>query len=279
MPVSRLKNLIILILALTAAFLLALVVPTKLAQMDEAHEMRLRLKTLFASYGVSLDAQSLPQGEPLCAVEIAEPESGAQAAAQVLLGKDAVRESSSRHRSVYTSPNGVCSFGAAGSFEALLTGRAPVSDVRKDAADLLEKLGFDFAWVDAVSADPSGKQQVLCAQSLGGVPIFSSGLVLEYQDGVLTSISGQFFPNAETLTPIGARTTISCADALVSLLSSRDTLGWVGSHILALKQVYRYTDTAAATLRFVPVWLIETDTDRFFVNAVTGEVSLDAAAS
>ncbi len=279
MPVSRIKNLIILILALTAAFLLALVVPTRLAQMDESRKMREQLQTLFASYGVSLEAEALPQGDLLYTMEIADPESGAQSAAQFLLGADAVRESSARHSSVYTSDRGVCSFGAAGSFEALLTNRARVSDPVADAEKLLKKFGFETAAIHAVSADPDGVQQIFCTQALQGVPIFADGLTLEYQNGVLTSVSGQFFPGAEHLTPIGAQSSISCADALVSLLSSRDTLGWVGSHILAVQQGFRYTDTAAATLRFLPVWLIETDTDRFFVNAITGEVSLDTAAA
>ena len=279
MPVSRIKNLIILILALTAAFLLVLVVPTKLAQLDEAREMRTRLQTLFASYGVSLDAESLPQGRSLYTLEISETERGVQTAAQALLGTSAAKESSSRQRSVYTSAAGVCSFGAGGSFEALLSERAAVSNPSDDAVKLMRKFGFEASSVLAVSASNEGKQQIFCTQALRGVPIFSDGLLLEYQNGVLVCISGQFFPGADQLTAVGAQSAISCADALVSLLSSRDTLGWVGSHILAVEQGYRYTDTAAATLRFIPVWLIETDTDRFYVNAVTGEVSLDAAQS
>ena len=68
------------------------------------------------------------------------------------------------------------------------------------------------------------------------------------------------------------RACISCADALVALLSSRDQLGWVGSEIVSCEQGYVHSETASSALRFVPVWRIETDAGSFYVNGVTREV-------
>ena len=64
----------------------------------------------------------------------------------------------------------------------------------------------------------------------------------------------------------------SCADALVCLLSSRDSLGWVGSEILSCEQGYVHSETASSAMRFVPVWRIETDAGTFHVSGITREV-------
>ena len=62
------------------------------------------------------------------------------------------------------------------------------------------------------------------------------------------------------------------SDALVALLSSRDSLGWVGSEIVSCEQGYVHSETASSALRFVPVWRIETDAGSFYVNGITREV-------
>ncbi len=50
------------------------------------------------------------------------------------------------------------------------------------------------------------------------------------------------------------------------LLSSRDSLGWVGSEILSCEQGYVHSETASSAMRFVPVWRIETDAGTFHVQ-------------
>ena len=54
MPVSKLKNLILLILALAAAFLLLLVVPPRLALRQERQAVYDRLQAFLAENGVEL---------------------------------------------------------------------------------------------------------------------------------------------------------------------------------------------------------------------------------
>ena len=56
MSVSRMKNLIILVLSICAACLLAVAVPNRLSQTHEQRRMLAELKTLYESYGLRIDA-------------------------------------------------------------------------------------------------------------------------------------------------------------------------------------------------------------------------------
>ena len=87
MSASRMKNLIILVLTLCALGLLCIAVPNRLSQTHEQRQMLQELKTLYDSYGLSIDLGELPRSPVLYSVELSED--GAQTAAQALLGAKA----------------------------------------------------------------------------------------------------------------------------------------------------------------------------------------------
>ena len=89
MSVSRMKNLIILVLSICAACLLAVAVPNRLSQTHEQRRMLAELKTLYESYGLRIELDELPRSPTLYSVELSE--SGAQTAAQALLGQKAAQ--------------------------------------------------------------------------------------------------------------------------------------------------------------------------------------------
>ena len=55
MSVSRMKNLIILVLSICAVCLLAVAVPNRLSQTHEQRRMLAELKTLYESYGLRIE--------------------------------------------------------------------------------------------------------------------------------------------------------------------------------------------------------------------------------
>ena len=63
--------------------------------------------------------------------------------------------------------------------------------------------------------------------------------------------------------------------ALAQLLARRDALGWVGSTVTSLTQGYLPSDQAGTGIRFVPVWLVETDAGSFFINGITREITAE----
>lgn len=273
MPISKIKNLILLILSLSVLFLLILVVPQRAESARAEQALHEQLQTLFASYDISLDGDALPDSASLYALELATEETGMQTAATALLGQDAALEDgTTRFAPVYSAASGTCSMQFDGSFHAALSGREAVSDTRKDAQSLLTKMGFTCHSLSQPQRESAGVYRIDAEQALLGVPVFSEGLHLTYVNGALREIGGVFFTGEQKITRVSEESCISCADALAALLSCRDRLGWVGSSILSVKQGYRYTESATTSVRLLPVWLIETDTETFQVNGLTGEV-------
>ena len=75
----RIKNLILMILALAVCFLLLAVVPGKLSAQREESALHRGLTELLASYGVSIDPALLTPGETLYAIELGEADASAAA--------------------------------------------------------------------------------------------------------------------------------------------------------------------------------------------------------
>lgn len=274
MPASKLKNIIIFILALAVGFLLLLVIPTKLAQLRDRQSMRGQLTELFSAHGIRLNGEELPEGQNLTVVEWNDPQgAGAQCAAALLEHAMLVEDGSSHYVSAYSGSNGSCVIGADGSFSAELRGFAEASDLRADAEKLLRRIGFSCAELSDPVRVEAGVNLLHATQSILGVPVFSDGLWLRYENGALCAIDGCFFCGENAVVRVGTETCISCADALTAFLSRREALGWSGSEILSVRQGYRHTDTAAATVRMTPVWRIETDVGAFYVGGITREIT------
>ncbi|MCQ2419714.1 MAG: hypothetical protein MJ118_01115 [Clostridia bacterium] len=270
MSASRIKNLILLILLLAVVCLLIAVVPARYARVQSRRAENELLAELLAEYGVTLDPDIIPESENLYAVELTQAD--AAAVAEALLGQDAERsEDSTRHESTFTGAAGSVSLNSSGAFSAALIGREHTGNVEKDAKKVLRAIGFQTDTLQTVRSD-SGEYTVTAVQSLLGTAVFSDGLRLQYQNGALCAMEGVFFPESAEMTRISEQTCISCADALVQLLSCRNELGWVGSQIVRAVQGFFPSESASGAVRFVPCWRIDTDTDSFFINGVSREV-------
>ena len=104
MPVSKLKNLAILILLLANLALLAVLIPNRLARAREADRLRETLSELCAAEDVALSPNAVPNTVDLYALELGEDEEADLAAATALLGQEVVfQDDSTRYLSRYTS--------------------------------------------------------------------------------------------------------------------------------------------------------------------------------
>lgn len=274
MPVSKIKNLILLILGMSVACLLLLVVPTRLHQAQSEQEPHAQLEALYASYDIELDRSILPNSIRLYAVELGGQSADSAAAAQALLGENAVLQSDSTHfTSTYRSENGSCTFRSDGGFSAALETGTPTADIAAASEKLLKSMGFETRGVSEPERQSAGVYSVRAAQTILGVPVLSEGLRLRYTNSTLDEIDGYFYTGASQITRISEDACISCADALTAFLSRRDALGWVGSKILRVQQAYRHTESASASMRLSPAWILVTDTGSFCVNGLSREVT------
>lgn len=117
--------------------------------------------------------------------------------------------------------------------------------------------------------------RICASQTLLGVPVLGSLLELTYMDEHLTAVEGTFYTGGSSITRVSEQEAISAADALAQLLARRDALGWVGSTVTSLTQGYLPSDQAGTGIRFVPVWLVETDAGSFFINGITREITAE----
>lgn len=275
MPVSKLKNLALLILLLANLALLTLLVPSKVAQRREDDNLRQSLSDLYAQQQVDLDPDLVPDTVTLYALELAESTEANLQAAEALLGQPIlIQDDSTRYLSSYEGDGGDCSIGRSGSFQARLTGQKETKDLTKSARRTLQNMGFQWTSLTEPVRLRAGVFSLTATQAVLGVPVFSEGLTLTYANNCLTTLEGVFYTGSGSLTRVSDSACISAADALVAFLSARYDLGWVGSAVTAMEQGYLRSETAAAAaVHLTPVWRLETDTGSFYINGLTGEVS------
>ena len=267
----RIKNLILLILALAVCFLLLAVVPGKLSAQREESALHRGLTELLASYGVSIDPALLTPGETLYAIELGEAD--ASAAAEALLGEAAEADSSStRYEILYSADSGSVSFSRSGALHAELSAAVGGRSYEQDMQRRLRGMGYTVWQTQPVVRQADGVYALGVEQALLGMPVFGGTLTFTYQDGALRAADGVFYPEFGSIARVSEEACISCADALTQILASRDALGWVGSQITGMQQGYLHSETATSALRFTPVWRVETDTAVFYVNGITREV-------
>lgn len=272
MSASRMKNLILLVLTLCALGLLCIVVPNRLAQTHEQRQMLQELKTLYEGYDLSIDLDELPRSPTLYIVELSED--GAQTAAQALLGAKTAPAGASGFESTYESDLGTLHITRTGGFSASLTGGSRVRNPEKAAEKLLHAMDFQYQSLTRGQAE-SGAVRICASQTLLGVPVLGSLLELTYMDEHLTAVEGTFYTGGSSITRVSEQEAISATDALAQLLARRDALGWVGSTVTSLTQGYLPSDQAGTGIRFVPVWLVETDAGSFFINGITREITAE----
>ena len=195
-------------------------------------------------------------------------------AAQALLGQKAAQpDGGDRFESEYTSELGTLTLTRTGGFSAVLTGGAHVRNYEKSAAKLLHSMGFQFQQLSRRQTEAGVTLEA--EQTLLGVPVLGSQLALSYTDDCLTAVEGTFYTGGSSITRVSEQEAISAADALAQLLARRDALGWVGSTVTSLTQGYLPSDQAGTGIRFVPVWLVETDAGSFFINGITREITAE----
>ena len=268
MPVSKLKNLAILILLLANLALLAMLVPSRLATRQEAEQMRASLSQLCAAQDVALDPDSIPDTASLYALELGEDAEADLRAATALLGQEVLaRDDSTRYQSLYSSADGTCQISRSGAFSAKLQNQPEDSDLTGATTRILKEMGFTAGRIEDPVRVRAGVYTVTAWQSVLDVPVLSGGLTLTYSNNCLTGIEGVFFTSTGQLTRVSEEVSISAADAVVAFLDARYDLGWVGSAIESVVQGYARSETAAAAaVHLTPVWRLETDTGVFQVT-------------
>lgn len=262
---TRLKNIIILILALANLFLLGSLVTRR----SEARAARERLETelteLLDSEGIRFTAR-LPDDLPPAGRTLHRDLSADRLLAVSLLGNSI--EESDEGGGIFTcvSPAGRAQFRASGRFEA--TGRLAKSDPEAVCKKFCQAFGYGDLALELSGGSGTGS----AVQYFEGYPVVNATVEFLVEDNCLISVSGVHLPSgSEAAGQSGGNMT--AATALSKFLEARRASGAVVSELTDLYLCYEAQSSAAAQISLAAVWCVVTDTGNYYVNCSTGAVT------
>lgn len=265
METFRLKNIAILILLLLNAGLLALIGSQRWQSQRAASETAHQLEALCAASQLALDSGLQLDQQPLSSLAISRHDETERVIASYLLGGSAVSSSQGGGIYSYSSDKGSIQFRSGGSFDG-----SRLEVTVDDITAFSEKFCSEFGYRDMTLDVRGGSGSMTAVQEVAGVTVYGCTAALYFDNGVLTGVTGAHVSLENAGVESAGR--IDCVTALVRFLDYRNATGIVCSEVTDIQCVY-LLQAAAATVRLLPVWRIETDTNPYFVDCATGAVS------
>ena len=262
------KNIILVILAVTNLALLALVGGNAIQDRRLLSRAREPAIQFLRNRGVEVDENVIPQSMELLPQSVERDLMGEERTAAALLGSPVSAEARGGEVYRYFNENGSIQFHNDGTLSAQLEeGAFPVEvDRAEGCAALMAKLGFQGTVLD------KAEDEFTFRQSWKGVPLFSQQVTLVCRGGSVTAISAgrQLVgkPQADT-----SRKTITVATALIDFYNGVGALGDVCNRIDAIEPGYAAAASLSGPILLTPVWRVTTDTGAYQLDAVTGGVT------
>ena len=245
----KLKNIILVILAMTNLCLFFFVAQREWQQYHFQNQARKDVVAFLASRSITVDPDILPRDRdtlpPLTVVRDLEQE--ATLAAR-LLGSDVERQVSGGAVYRYSGQNGSIQFHNDGSFSARFThGAFPTdNDPAASAAVLLERLDFTGELIKHTD------DSLTFRQTWQGAPLFFNQVTLAMQDGFFTAItSGQRLGGTPT----------------------EDGTRQAHPPIVGIQPGYAARSALTGVTLLTPVWQVSTDTVVYQLDLVSGAVT------
>lgn len=265
----RLKNIIILILALLNGFLLFSLAQRRASERDAYHRTAEQLVALFQEDGMVLDSRAISRDAPPDAVALTRDTVLEEQAAAFLLGDSLSSSDQGGGIFHYSGAAGEALFRSSGGFEA--AGTLAEDDVEEFCRDFCRTFSYD---APAIRLDGEGSGVFTAAGIYGKLPVFNCTVTFTIRQNVLTSVSGTLLPKTGAAAP--GDQPLSAAGALVAFQRMRRESAAVASTVTDTRLCYEL-QTAGAAMSLVPAWQIVTDTEDYYVNCFTGAVTAGAA--
>lgn len=273
MESAKLKNIILLILLITNALLLGLTV----SQRVQAHQHRRQALSdaveLLDRRGISVEVQDIPEGDFPQPMTLARDTDWELERFTDLLGQGTALTQRGLV-SLYTGPLGSAEVRVDGGFGVTFSHDAyPVAqdqDLSAHAQELVRRLGFP-ADLTGQATTAEGETLTL-VQRCDGHPVFSCALQVHYDHGQLLSLQGVRLVGQPTA-DASRDQCLSMATLLVRFRSGIIDSGDACTAIHSAAQGYTLSTNASGALRLTPVLRLQTDTNPYIVNALTGELS------
>ena len=267
MEKSKLKNIVLTILVITNILLLGLMLFQQAESRHYHQQTLLDAVELLAQQGIAVQIEDIPDRDFPAPQVVKQDGQTELAAFSALLGQDTVHAQRGLV-SLYSGSLGTAEVRQDGTFSVELSpGAYPLGgqDMALHGPEVLERMGF-HAQVTAVEDDA-----LTAVETLKGVPIFSCAVTLRYENGQLRSITGTRLAGTPSY-DAQAGTALSTATLLVRFRAGIINSGDACTAILSATQGYTLTTDASRNLRLTPVLRLQTDTNLYTLNALTGEL-------
>ena len=262
---SKLKNIIILILAIANLCLLGAIGWRVTEERAARERTAAELAERFARQNVDLTAL-LPEETAPAAVTLSRSTEHDAALARMLLGKDALVRDLGGGIYRYSSAAGRGAFRSGGSFE--VAGRLSSGDPESFCRKLCREFGYEEFTMEL---DENGTGSGSARQYFNGLPVIRAEITFQVESGVLTALQGVALPQTAAGTEDAG--TMTAATALTLFLEDCRATGAVVSAVTAVTPCYELQSTAASPMTLSPAYRITADTGTFFVSCSTGKVT------
>ena len=262
----RLKNIIILILALMNLFLLGSLYGRASARQESQDRTSQQLVELFSSDSarIALDGDVISFQMPPAGGTLTRDVVHDQTVATLLLGEGLLRSDQGGGIYSYENSTGAAVFRSGGNFDATL--RLSNSE---EAQALFRSFCKEFQYEE--TAVENGETFTASAvRAYNGYRVINSTVTFQTSDDAL-HVSGTYLP--DTLASADREDALSGPSALTAFLNTRREMGAVISAVTDMYPCYELQSTAAAPMTLVPAWCIETDAGFYYVNCYTGAVT------
>ena len=262
----RLKNIVILILALVNLCLLGLLglrATSGLAARAEAREQMVRL---YAAEGVSLDGDLISGTTPPSGLTLTRDTAEEERLAEFLLGDPLSRSDGGGGVITYQNANGSAVFRSDGTFDVVI-------DHSGESADTLCRAFCRAFHYDNLTISLSGTDGSAAAvQTHNGAPVVNCAVTFVISGGRVISVRGAHLPQeGQSAGGDGALSSLGALNAFLGTVQS----GAVVTSVTDLYLCYELQSTTATPMALVPAWCVVTDTDNYYVNCYTGAVSTE----
>ena len=265
METYRLKNIAIMLLLLLNGFLLLLVGYQHFQERRTETETAQRLRELCESSRLTLSSSLDLTSLPLPTMTLTRRAETEQAMASSLLGGETISSSQGGGIYSYEAESGSIQFRAGGTFYGSRMD-VQVENIEAFCQDFFQQFGYE----DPQFLLTDGTGSVTAVQRAGEVDVIGSGVALSFEEGALTSVTGSHIP-PESASTETEKTEMTCVTALVRFLDYRNASGAVCSEVKDVHCVYQLQGVSSP--RLLPVWQIDTDTNTYFLDCRTGEIT------
>lgn len=272
MEVSKLKNIVIVILVLLNLFLLMLSGGRRVQDVRSREEARRAAVEVIRSGGVTLDEQIVPTQMDLVPLTAERDLKTELLQARALLGGDVDMQARGGEVYRYTNDAGWLQVHSTGQYSAQLNAQPPLAEneqAQERAVAVLARLDIQSRVVECYTAD--GQRVVVLDQTLDGVPLLDCRVTVTDTAGGELVISGgrRLLGQAER----AGGDPITVATALMRLYNGLNDMGDVYNTIKSITPAYAISSEGTGSMRLTPVWQVETDTGTYRLDTLTGALT------